>query len=828
MIQKRLGDMVNAGNNFLITAEFVPLPGHNLANFEKFLHAYPQQREQMPAGFDLAGVTIPQSPGGIASMSPADIFAVLDKKNLWSDLDVIPHVTAKDHNTDALETYLIGLQKMGMQSILALTGDKPTKAKGVFEVESVGLIEFIKKLNNEAFAKAKPETFDQVPQFYIAAAVSQYKYTEAAQMQQYFKMKKKIAAGADTFITQLGYDYRKSQELFQYCREEYISVPIFGNVYFLTTMTPAPRLMYQGKLPGCVVTKELFGQLAAETPAQHLKRAAVQVAMFRDLGAVGVDLGGIFDFDMLLDILNQAEQIGANWPEHKALLDYGVKDGFYLYDSNDNRRQWPAPPKTFQHRSYNIFHNALFEPGKWFHNPVKKIFSLSKSMRDGHGTAEHFFHAALEKPAKSLLFKCQDCGDCFLPENFGICTLGRCEKGLSNVPCGDANPDGTCGNNPDIPCVGQLVYEAAASEGSAGLSKLIHQVNPPRNPQLANTSSILNFFFGRDHAHHIDLIRVSDNLHSFIPKVKAALQTLNDAGPNAFTKPSGALRYILSLISGQALSNADYIFINLDALESPAAIMPGCIELIKRYGRGVPPCVDSTSAVNIESALSVWYKNKSSQSITPPMVRISNRDTISKCAPLHTRYPFKIIVAMEDTSDENPAAELITKYGFRLEDIFLELPVTPIMKDIPEQSQIIGQTHQTFKALEKIKQNKSLKGIKTIISLTNCCRSVPGRSIGICRAYLQKAQGHGLKAVITDATQNYGLIPPADDLLQLIDALAQQDGTENNFNHARNLMNNFCQANQKTKTTTASHKAPRDKNPQPQTETIRKKLISDC
>ena len=62
----------------------------------------------------------------------------------------------------------------------------------------------IKEMNNESYAKAVPGRFDKVPQFYIAAAVSPFKYTEPSQMQQYYKMAKKIKVGADCLITQLG------------------------------------------------------------------------------------------------------------------------------------------------------------------------------------------------------------------------------------------------------------------------------------------------------------------------------------------------------------------------------------------------------------------------------------------------------------------------------------------------------------------------------------------------------------------------------------------------------------------------------------------------
>ena len=315
MTKKSLRQLASTFEKFLVMAEYVPLPGHNLANFEKFLKGYAEKKSSLPDDVEVAGVTIPQSPSGTASMSPLDIYALLDKKDLWADLDVIPHVTTKDHNADAIESYLVGLRKSQLESVLALTGDKPGSAKGVFEFDSVGLIRFIKEMNDKAFDKAKAGEFDKVHQFYVAAAVSCFKYTEASQMQQYYKMKKKVAAGAECLITQMGWDWRKSQELFTYMKEESVDVPVFGNVYFLTTMTPAPRLMHDGKLPGCLVTAELFEKLRSESTEQQLERAAVQMAMYRDMGAVGVDLGGIFDFDMLAEIVHKAGQIGSNWPE---------------------------------------------------------------------------------------------------------------------------------------------------------------------------------------------------------------------------------------------------------------------------------------------------------------------------------------------------------------------------------------------------------------------------------------------------------------------------------------------------------------------------------
>ena len=44
----------------------------------------------------------------------------------------------------------MSLRKAGVESVLALTGDKPVKAAGVFELESLGLLRLIQRMNHES------------------------------------------------------------------------------------------------------------------------------------------------------------------------------------------------------------------------------------------------------------------------------------------------------------------------------------------------------------------------------------------------------------------------------------------------------------------------------------------------------------------------------------------------------------------------------------------------------------------------------------------------------------------------------------------------------
>ncbi len=828
MSQQRLKDLINSRDKFIVTAEYVPLPGNRLSNIEGFLKGHAenvslndQAVKKLPDDVALAGVALPQSPGGIASMNPMDIYAILDKKDRWGDLDVIPHISTKDHNLDAIKSYLFGMQQMGIETVLALTGDKPVASKGVFDVESIGLIKYIKSLNCQSLEKAKPGEFDKAHQFYVAAAVSQYKYTEASQMQQYYKMSKKIKVGADCLITQLGYDWRKCDELFRYLKEEKIDIPVIGNVYVLTTMTPAPRLMYQGKLPGCVVTKSLFDTLRAESVDQHIERAAIQVAMFRDMGAVGVDLGGLMSYDMFLDIMNRADRIGSNWKDHKDKLGYGPEDGFYLYDEQGNRRTLMQPKPRLSKKSFDFFHNNFLEPGQGLHGMIKKTLGASKGLREGNGRLYKFVFSR-EKAMKTMLFNCEECGDCHLTENFGICSKGCCEKGIDNAPCGDANANGTCGNNPDIQCVGERIYEAAASEGNmkgGGLNRLANDINPRRQPELDGTASILNYLFEKDHTKKIMLIQIGENIHAGSPKPGAAMKELQAAGADAFEKPSGALDYIKSLVISQIDHNASFIAVNIDAIaqddpQLAVDLMRKYVVLVKKYSRDVPVCIDSSNHKALEAGLEAWYQG-SNDDIAMPLVNSVTATTIDEVLSLREKYAFKVIGLLKadqqaggsgacSVDDLYNLARTIFdaatgKYGFQADDLFFNVAVTPLADDKSEATDVPSDTYRAFETISKIQNDSAMTGVHSMLVVADSVKKIPGRKIGVCRAYLAKAMEYGLDAAVVNSTLDYGLKPSAGDLLDLVDAFAKQDGTEKAHKNASELMDKFAQANRKVK-----------------------------
>jgi len=839
MVRNRLKEKLENKSRFVVYVELTCGQGFNFVPYEKFFTAYKDADilvrpgsldfvgpSVIPMGFDFVGITLPQNPGGLVNINPADVLNQLMLKDLKGKLDVMPHITCKDHNSFGIVGLLIGYRNAGVESILVMTGDKPIGAKGVFELDSIGLLQSIRDLNNESYIKAGPASLDEAHQFFPGAVVSPFKYTEGSQMQQYYKMEKKVACGAKFLVTQVGWDWKKSLELFRYMDENKLDVPVIGNVYLLSTITTAPRLMHDIKLPGCFVSDEFLEKIYSERIEDHLERAAQQVAMYKTLGAAGVDIGGVYDFDVFVRILDRAAQIGTDWEQFKDNLYWpppAASEGrFYLYDRAGKKVQLSRPRKKFKQKFFNFFHRAVFDPDCRGFRAFRKTMGFLGADK-GKGPVYKLFNAS-EKAFKYLLFDCEECGDCFLPENFGLCTIGGCEKGMDNAPCGDATVDGQCGNNPERVCIGELIYQAAAAE-SGGTERLRNMINKPRNHALEHTSSILNYLFGKDHTMKNPFISIGESIHASIPKTGMIMRQLREEScglaerrTNAYSKPSGPLNYIKALIQSQVSDGADYIAVNLDAFgeENPkfaVDMMVEYVRLVRKWGEGVPICIDSSNNDVLTAGLKQWYKTD--EQVKQPLINSVKVYTMDKILPLKKDFDFAFIgLLVSEGAPTGPGGshsvdelyslakqifeKAVGQFGFMPGEIFFDSTVFPLAIDMPMEPNVPGYTYRALETIRKIKADPDMKGVHCLLGVSNCVRDLPGRKIGVCRAYVAKAMEYGLDAAIVNVAHHYGLVEPAPELLELVDAYAKMDGCPERLNKAMELMSKFCRESRKS------------------------------
>jgi len=833
--RNKLSEKLKDKSRFVVYVELTGGPSFNFGPIENFLIAYKDAdrliqpgifdfvgTSVIPAGLDFVGITLPQNPGGLANIEPADVLNQLTLKDLLGGLDVLPHVTCKDHNAFGILSLLIGYRNAGVESILVMTGDKPVGAKGVFELDSLGLLQTVRDINNQSYIRAPTSVLDSVHQFFAGAVVSPFKYTKGSLMQQYYKLEKKIACGAKFLITQVGWDWRKSLELFRYMDEHNLDVPVIGNVYLLSTITAAPRLMHDIKLPGCFVSDELLEKVYSESIDDHIERAAQQMAMYKSIGAAGVDIGGVNDFEIFIRILKRAVEIGAGWEKFKDNLYWPplsvrsghgrAKKGFYFYDEAGKRVQISKPDKKFKKRFFDFFHRAVLNPDYRGFHAFKKVMAVLGADK-GEGPVYKLFNAS-EKFFKYLIFDCQDCGDCYLPEDFGLCTIGGCEKGMANAPCGDATVDGYCGNSLERVCIGELIYEAAAVDRD-GIERLRTTINKPRNHALEHSSSILNYLFGKDHTMKNRLITIGESIHASIPKTGKIMEQIAELGSDAYTKQSGPLNYMRALIESQAAEGADYIAVNLDAFgenhpQLCVDMMAEYVKLVRKWGNGVPICIDSSNNDVLTAGLREWY-NTTGQ-VKRPLINSVKVYTMEDILPLKEDFDFAFIgLLVGEGAPTGPGgshsveelyslakrifARAVGEYGFRPGEIFFDSTVFPLAIDVPMEPNVPGYTYRAFETIKKIKGDAQMKGVHCSLGISNCVRDLPGRRVGVCRAYVAKAMEYGLDAAIVNVAHHYGLVEPDAGLLELVDAYAKMDGSAESLNRAMELMGRFCREN---------------------------------
>jgi len=319
------------------------------------------------------------------------------------------------------------------------------------------------------------------------------------------------------------------------------------------------------------------------------------------------------------------------------------------------------------------------------------------------------------------------------------------------------------------------------------------------------------------------MIIIGESIHASIPKTGQVVKQLRELGCEAYSAPSDPLNYIKGLIESQAAEGADYIAVNLDAFgeddpQIAVDMMKQYVNLVRKWGNGVPICIDSSNDDVLIAGLKEWYRTPNTEHRTPnierPLVNSVKVYTMDKILPLKKDFDFAFIglLVSEDRpigpGGSHPVNEqyclalqifdaAVSKYDFKPDEIFFDSTVFPLAIDMPMQPGVPGYTYRTFETIKKIKSDPKMKGVHCVLGVSNCVRDLPARKIGVCRAYVSKAMEYGLDAVIANVAHHYGSVEPATDLLELVDAYAKMDGSIEKTDYAMALMAKFCRESRK-------------------------------
>lgn len=461
-------------------------------------------------------VSITDSPGG-APMLPPDWLA---NRLHHQRGRIVLHMTCKDMNRNGLESTAWRYASEGYRNLLAITGDYPTtgfggRAEGVFDIDSVGLIALLRAMNDGLPIRGRRGEWETLPKtdFFIGGVVSPFKRYERELMPQYFKLLRKLAAGARWVIPQLGYDMRKFHEVKLLLASRGRDVPVLGNVYLLNARVA--RLFHSGMLAGCVVNDALLELCEKQAAAADKGRkffqelAAKQLAVFKGLGFAAGYLGGIVKPETFGQIIDIAESFAADdWREFLKEIQFAQPDEFFLFAHDPQTglgestrinpeylRSLERPPRSkfvsFRYRLSRRVHAALFTRDKGLWGAMRQIYGRWNKKA---GPLSRLAYAA-EKTSKHMLYGCEDCGDCSLPDCAYLCPRRFCSKHGRNGPCGGS----ACGRCElgDKECFWAQVYERLKYYGES--EDMLDRPITLYNAELKNTSSWANTYLDRDH-----------------------------------------------------------------------------------------------------------------------------------------------------------------------------------------------------------------------------------------------------------------------------------------------------------------------------------------
>lgn len=167
------------------------------------------------------------------------------------------HIACRDRNLIGTQSHMMGLHALGIDHVLAVTGD-PARfgdlpgSSSVYDLTSFEIIRMIKQLNEGIAFSGKP--LKQKANFVIGAAFNpNVKYLDKAIK----RLERKIEAGADYIMTQPVYEPALIEQVYE--ATKHLDVPIFIGICPLASGRNAEYL--HNEVPGIQLTDEVRNRM---------------------------------------------------------------------------------------------------------------------------------------------------------------------------------------------------------------------------------------------------------------------------------------------------------------------------------------------------------------------------------------------------------------------------------------------------------------------------------------------------------------------------------------------------------------------------------------
>ncbi len=412
----------------------------------------------------------------------------------------IIHWAGKDRSPSDLDADLQRAEALGLDTFLLVTGDKvrhQPAGRPVRYLDSINALHAARQRSAE---------------FLLAAAVSPFKYREEELINQYLKAAKKLRAGADFLMTQIGWDLSKFEELPWFLDRRAYHPPLVAELLFLTAARG--RRIRRFGLPGVTVTDDVAQRLEEEAAsidggrAAAYRRLALQIATVRDLGYAGAQVSGLVRYASIGRLLDEIDAVTRIYPTEDARRQAWRE----LWTLNDGRPAQVAPANGLYLHAPAVAEKSgipVQTTGRLHERARFKVMDLIDRLffREGSAGARVLgprlrrvdvrssqgrLLLRAERAIKGPLVGCLTCGFCRLPDTAYVCPE-TCPKGLANGPCGGTK-DNWCEFG-DRECIHNQNYRVSKQ---AGLLSNLEEILIPPVPETAwESCSWVTHFQGR-------------------------------------------------------------------------------------------------------------------------------------------------------------------------------------------------------------------------------------------------------------------------------------------------------------------------------------------
>lgn len=199
-------------------------------------------------------------------------------------LDSVFQLTCRDRNRIALQSDILGAYALSIRNVLCLTGDHQSfgnhpQAKGVFDLDSVHLIETVRQMRDKGRFLSGDELVGERPAMFIGAVENPFAppYEFRA-----LRLKKKIEAGAEFIQTQIVYNIVRFREFIARAGD----LGLLERVYILAGVspikTPGAAKYMRDNVPGLDVPNEIVSRM--ETAGRGIEEKRARVEAWRQEG----------------------------------------------------------------------------------------------------------------------------------------------------------------------------------------------------------------------------------------------------------------------------------------------------------------------------------------------------------------------------------------------------------------------------------------------------------------------------------------------------------------------------------------------------------------